>query len=147
VADGASADALSFLTTALEAWRDIGAPFDLARTRLLLAEGYRRAGDAGRAALEIGAAREAFVELGAPLEAERATKMLEAAAAGPASGLTQRELEVLRLVARGRTNKEIAEELFISLATVERHVANIYRKIGVRSRVEATAYALGRDLV
>jgi DNA-binding CsgD family transcriptional regulator len=147
VAKGASADGLSLLTTSLEAWRDIGAPFEVARARLLLAESYRRAGDTGRAALEIGAARETFLELRAPLEAKRATRMLEAAAAGPAPGLTQRELEVLRLVVRGRTNKEIAEQLFISLATVERHVANIYRKIGVRSRVEATAYALGRNLL
>jgi DNA-binding CsgD family transcriptional regulator len=62
------------------------------------------------------------------------------------NGLTPREIGVLRLVAAARTNKEIAGELFISVATVERHVANIYRKIGARSRVEATSYALREGL-
>jgi DNA-binding NarL/FixJ family response regulator len=61
-------------------------------------------------------------------------------------GLTERESEILTHLASGRTNKEIATDLFISVATVERHVANIYRKIGVRSRVEATAFALSGGL-
>jgi DNA-binding NarL/FixJ family response regulator len=61
-------------------------------------------------------------------------------------GLTEREAEILTHLASGRTNKEIATDLFISVATVERHVANIYRKIGVRSRVEATAFALSGGL-
>ena len=65
---------------------------------------------------------------------------------GAPDGLTGREVEVLRLVAAGRTNTEIAAELVVSVHTVERHVANIYLKIGVRGRAEATAYALGNGL-
>lgn len=61
-------------------------------------------------------------------------------------GLTGREAEILTHLASGRTNKEIATDLYVSVATVERHVANIYRKIGVRSRVEATAFALSEGL-
>jgi pimeloyl-ACP methyl ester carboxylesterase/DNA-binding CsgD family transcriptional regulator len=62
-------------------------------------------------------------------------------------GLTEREVEVLRHLASGKTNGEIAEELFVSVRTVERHVANIYAKIGTRGRANATAYALTRGLV
>jgi pimeloyl-ACP methyl ester carboxylesterase/DNA-binding CsgD family transcriptional regulator len=62
-------------------------------------------------------------------------------------GLTAREVEVLRLLAGGKTNGEIAEELFVSVRTVERHVANVYAKIGVRGRANATAYALTRNLI
>jgi DNA-binding NarL/FixJ family response regulator len=57
-------------------------------------------------------------------------------------GLTARECHVLQLVAKGHRNSEIAAELFLSEATVQRHVANIYAKLGVRNRAEATAYAL-----
>jgi DNA-binding NarL/FixJ family response regulator len=64
------------------------------------------------------------------------------AAPAPPAALTLREADVLRLLARGRTNKEIAQELTISVSTAERHVANIYRKIGARGRAEATAYAI-----
>jgi DNA-binding NarL/FixJ family response regulator len=63
------------------------------------------------------------------------------------SGLTVREAEVLRLVGAGYTNKEIASELILSVGTVERHLANLYAKIGARSRTEATAFAIRRGLV
>jgi DNA-binding CsgD family transcriptional regulator len=82
----------------------------------------------------------AFGELGMKGWEHRALRLRASVATW--SGLTAREIGVLRLVAAARTNKEIAGELFISVATVERHVANIYRKIGARSRVEATSYAL-----
>jgi DNA-binding NarL/FixJ family response regulator len=62
-------------------------------------------------------------------------------------GLTEREVEVLRHLASGKTNGEIAEELFVSVRTVERHVANIYAKIGTRGRANATAYALSLNLI
>ena len=61
--------------------------------------------------------------------------------------LTAREVEVLRRLADGKTNTEIAEELFVSVRTVERHVANIYAKVGARGRANATAYALTHGLV
>jgi DNA-binding NarL/FixJ family response regulator len=70
-----------------------------------------------------------------------------AARAPAGAALTTRETEVLSLLAGGRTGKEIAAELTISLSTVQRHIANIYTKIGARSRVDAAAYALGRGLV
>ena len=72
------------------------------------------------------------------------------AAAGttaPSEGLTKREVEVLRLVASGNTNNEIANGLVLSVRTVERHIGNIYAKIGARGRADATAYALTRNLV
>ena len=68
-----------------------------------------------------------------------------AKAARPA-GLTDREVEVLRLVAAGRTNKEIAAELYLSAKTVSRHLSNIFTKIGVTSRSAATAFAFEHDL-
>jgi DNA-binding NarL/FixJ family response regulator len=61
-------------------------------------------------------------------------------------GLTVREAEVLGLLAAGKTNKEIATELFLSVSTVQRHVANIYAKIGAHGRAEATAYALAKGI-
>ena len=60
--------------------------------------------------------------------------------------LTQREVEVLRLIALGRSNQDIAAELVLSLRTVERHITNIYGKISARGRAGATAYALSHDL-
>lgn len=138
-------DALFVLTSALELWREVGAPYELARTRCLLAQAYTAVGDASRAALELQAARDEFVRLGAVVDARKVTAMPDAQAA-PGSPLTPREIEVLRLVANGGTNKEIAAQLVVSVTTIERHVANIYRKIGVRSRVEAAMYARERGL-
>jgi DNA-binding CsgD family transcriptional regulator len=69
------------------------------------------------------------------------------AAAQPEHGLTSRELEVLRYVASGDANQEIAVSLGLSVHTVERHIANIYRKIDARGRADATAYALRHGLV
>jgi DNA-binding CsgD family transcriptional regulator len=71
----------------------------------------------------------------------------EASAAGPPAGLSRREAEVLRLVAGGKSNLEISEELILSLRTVERHITNVYAKLGVRNRAEATAYACSHGLI
>jgi DNA-binding NarL/FixJ family response regulator len=71
----------------------------------------------------------------------------ESQAATPPDGLTPREIEVLQLIAAGRSNRQMAEDLFLSIRTVERHVANIYRKIDVHNRAEATAYAIQHRLV
>ena len=62
-------------------------------------------------------------------------------------GLTHREVNVLRLIAAGKSNQDVAEELVLSIRTVERHITNIYRKIDARGRADATAYALGHGLV
>ncbi len=78
---------------------------------------------------------------------ERISKQPRRAAKSSLSGLTAREVEVLGLIATGRTNKEIAAELVVSVPTVERHITNIYAKIGARGRAEASAYALKYGLV
>jgi DNA-binding CsgD family transcriptional regulator len=87
-------------------------------------------------------ARELAAELGMTTWAGRAADLLDRAEAAPPAGLTGREVEILRLLADGRTNREIADVLVLSVHTVERHLANAYRKTGTRNRAEATAFAL-----
>jgi DNA-binding NarL/FixJ family response regulator len=99
----------------------------------------------GRAPVSIGAAQKAHdlaTELGMTRWAERAAVLLAQAERTLPAGLTGREAEILRLLAAGRTNREIAETLVLSVHTIERHLANSYRKIGARNRAEATAFAL-----
>jgi DNA-binding CsgD family transcriptional regulator len=91
---------------------------------------------------ELRDATELFRSLGMGDRIERAEALLSEAEAAPPAGLTSREVEVLRLLAEGRTNREIAETLVLSVHTIERHLANIYRKIGARNRSDATAFAL-----
>jgi DNA-binding NarL/FixJ family response regulator len=97
--------------------------------------------------MEIDAARWAFHELGAVPDVARMDALSAAAAPGDRGGLTARELEVLRLVAAGKTNRAIAEDLVLSEKTVARHVSNIFGKLGVSSRAAATAHAYEHDLV
>jgi DNA-binding NarL/FixJ family response regulator len=108
----------------------------------------RALGDAEAAALELGAARGIFEQLGAGRDVTRIDSLT---AAGPGSisahGLTEREMEVLRLVAAGKSNRQIAAELVISDHTVRRHLQNIFAKLGVSSRAAATAFAFRHDLV
>jgi DNA-binding NarL/FixJ family response regulator len=109
--------------------------------RELMGAACRALGDEDAAALELEAARRAFVELGAALDVARL------GGADETHGLTARELEVLRLVAAGQTNKAIAAELVLSERTVDRHVSNIFAKLGVSSRTAATAFAYEHQLV
>jgi DNA-binding NarL/FixJ family response regulator len=103
-------------------------------------------GDDDGAALELDAARRAFEQLGASPDVARLEGLTEGTP--PAThGLSARELEVLRLVASGKTNREIAAELVLSEHTVARHVQNILAKLGVSSRTAATAFAFGHDLL
>ena len=92
---------------------------------------------------EVEEGRTAQREAGAPASKQDGSGPTR----GYPHGLTAREVEVLRHLAGGRTNDEIAEELFVSVRTVERHVANIYAKIGARGRANATAYALTHNLI
>jgi DNA-binding NarL/FixJ family response regulator len=78
---------------------------------------------------------------------ERVEALVSTATRRPPGGPTTRELEVLALVAEGRTNREVAAELCISEQTVRRHLQNLFRKLGVSSRASATAYALKHDLI
>ena len=96
--------------------------------------------------MELDAARLVFERLGAAPDLARVEELTGSAASQTAAGLTPREVEVLRLVATGKTNRAIAAELFLSEKTVARHVSNIFTKLGVSSRAAATAYAYQHDL-
>jgi DNA-binding CsgD family transcriptional regulator len=124
---------------AFEIWDEVEAPFEAARARLLLGLACRALGD-DAACVEVEAARDTFQRLGAAPEVARAKELLRAPAKDGAV-LSGREVEVLRLVATGRTNRAIAEELGISGKTVDRHVSNIFGKLDVSSRAAATAWA------
>ena len=138
--------ALGSLRRALSAWQDIDAPYEAARTRVLLGMACRRLGDGDAAALELEAARAVFEELGAGPDLTRVDSLATSAPSTTAHGLSPRELEVLRHVAGGKTNKEIATELVLSDRTVERHVSNILAKLGVSTRAAATAFAYEHQL-
>ena len=146
LAEDAPTDALARLRRAATAWQAVDAPREGARTRVLIALACRQLGDDDTAALELDVARQVFRDLGATVDLDR----LESVAAGDAAdhhGLTGRELEVLRLVSGGATNKAIAGELVLSERTVERHLSNIFAKLGVSTRSAATAFAYEHDLV
>jgi DNA-binding NarL/FixJ family response regulator len=145
LADGDATAALASLRQAWTAWQEIQAPYEAARVRVLIGAAYGALGDRDAAAMELDAARWIFQELGAALDLAGAGPSPRATAACAAS-LSPRELEVLRLVATGRTNRAIAAELFISERTVERHVSNIFVKLDVSSRAAATAWAYQHNL-
>jgi DNA-binding CsgD family transcriptional regulator len=139
--------ALASLRRALEAWQELGAPYEEARSRELVGLACRALGDDDSAALELAAARAAYEELGAAHDLRRLSDADRDARTPATHGLSLRELEVLRLVAAGKTNKAIADELVLSARTVDRHVSNIFSKLHVSSRAAATAYAYEHDLV
>lgn len=139
LARGEPAEALPLLRDALATWVRARAPYEEARTRVLLAEALRALDDRESADREVDAARAIFQELGAVPDLSRL--------AGSTDLLSPRELEVLRLVATGATNRAIAEQLVLSERTVDRHVSNIFSKLGVSTRAAATAYAFERELI
>jgi DNA-binding CsgD family transcriptional regulator len=146
LAEGDQRAALVSLRHALEAWQELEAPYEAARVRLLVAQACRALGDDDSAELELIAARGVFAELGAVPDVARADS-LAGAPPSDAHRLSNRELEVLRLVAKGETNKAIAAGLVLSERTVDRHVSNIFAKLGVSTRAAATAYAYEHRLV
>jgi DNA-binding NarL/FixJ family response regulator len=146
VAAGETMVALERLRGARTLWLQLELPFEAAETRLLLAAAYRAAGDPGSADLEVQAARTVFERLGSAAGLRRADELLRPEP-GPPGGLTVRQLDVLRLVAAGRTNRQIAAELVISEHTVSRHVENIYARLGVSSRAAAATFAHEHQLV
>jgi DNA-binding CsgD family transcriptional regulator len=137
--------ALVELRRAFNEFNSLGVRYHAARTRLLIADACAALGDHDTAAIESGAAHavlEALTTSPADLNATNAPRT------SPSSdGLTQRELEILRLLARGDTNRQIAQELVISEKTVASHVSHIFTKLGVTSRSAATAYAYDHGLV
>jgi DNA-binding CsgD family transcriptional regulator len=148
LADGDARAAVIALRRAWQLWRELEVPYEAARSRLLLGLACRALGDEDTAALELDAARGTFERLGAAPDLARiATILARAPVTGTAHGLSPRELQVLRMVAAGKTNKAIAAALVLSDRTVDRHVSNIFTKLGVSSRAAATAYAYTHELV
>ncbi len=119
-------------------WSDIGSPYEASRARVLVARALRELGDEDSATAELAVARHGFAAVGAAPGVEQVDKLLGRARPG---GLTEREIEVLRLVAEGRSNPDIARALVLSHKTVERHLSNIFTKLDVPSRTAAAAYA------
>ena len=138
--------ALASLRRAGDVWQGLGAPYEAAHVRELVGLACRALGDEDTAALELEAARAAFSELGAMPDVAR-LESLTGAEQADAGGLTKREQEVLRHLATGETNKAIAADLVLSERTVDRHVSNIFAKLGVSSRAAATAYAYEHRLI
>ena len=138
---GDAAGALDSLRFAWREWLALEAPYEAARARELLARACEALGDRESARLEFEAARKVYLELGASPDAARLS-----GSSATEHGLTGRELEVLRLVAAGKTNKRIAADLGLSVRTVERHLSNIFTKLELSSRSAATAYAFEHGL-
>jgi DNA-binding NarL/FixJ family response regulator len=145
--EGDARAALQALRHAWTAWQDLEAPYEAARVRVLIGLACRQLGDQDSAEMELDAARWVFRQLEAAPDLARVEALTLKPAATAAGGLTARELQVLRLVAAGQTNRSIAAELFLSERTVERHVSNILTKLGVSSRAAATAHAYRHQLI
>jgi DNA-binding CsgD family transcriptional regulator/tetratricopeptide (TPR) repeat protein len=148
LAEGDARSALRKLRVAGSGWRGLDAPYETARVRVLTGLACGALGDSETSAMELDGARKVFAQLGAKPDIEH----LDALTRRPVSeatpgGLTRREVEVLRLVASGKTNRAIAKQLGLSEKTVARHVHNSLTKIGVPSRAAATAYAYEHDLI
>jgi DNA-binding NarL/FixJ family response regulator len=146
LASGNDLEALEALRSAAALWRGVDAPYEGARTSVLIGLACRRLGDTESAELELDAARKVFARLGADPDSRHVDELLHPAVDSPTGGLSAREVQVLRLVAAGKTNRKIAGELFISEKTVARHVSNIFTKLGLSSRAAATAYAYEHGL-
>ncbi|MFG1813689.1 LuxR C-terminal-related transcriptional regulator [Kribbella sp. NPDC049174] len=140
LAEGDAGSALRTLRVAAATWRTLNAPYETARVRVLIGLACDALGDPEMSALEIDGARKIFEQLGARPDVERIERPRD-------GGLTAREAEVLRLLAAGKTNREIARDLGLSEKTVARHVSNILTKTGVPSRAAATAYAYENRLI
>jgi DNA-binding CsgD family transcriptional regulator/tetratricopeptide (TPR) repeat protein len=145
LSDGDLATALPLLRNAARFWREIDAPHAVATVSVLIGLACRAVGDEEAAEVELTSARSTFARLGARPDVHRVDELLHPTRAeGP---LSAREIEVLKLVAAGKTNHAIATELFVSERTVHRHVSNIFDKLGVHSRTAAASYAIQHHLV
>jgi DNA-binding CsgD family transcriptional regulator len=141
---GDPSGALPYLRKAASLWRQLEAPYETARVRVQVGRAFAALGDDVSAASELATARRAFEALGARLDAERLD--LPGSKALLPGGLTAREVEVLRLVAAGQSNAQIAAQLVLSERTVARHLSNIFTKLDVGSRTAAAAFAFEHRL-
>ena len=146
LAAGDAREAVAPLRRAFELWDKVEAPHEAAHARMLLGLAFTSLGDSEAGSLELAAARAVFEQLGAAPDLARLEAADKRTSAKRHPELTPRELQVLRLIAAGKTNKAIAHQLSVSDRTVDRHVSNILTKLGVPSRAAATAYAYDHRL-
>jgi DNA-binding CsgD family transcriptional regulator len=146
LAAGSPAAALEQFRGALHGWRELQLPYEEATARLLIGTTQRMLGDEDGGRIEIDAARAGFDRLGAAADARHAATLLQRGRA-PQRVLTDREVQVLRLVAAGKHNRDIADALHLSEHTVARHMQNIMAKLGVSSRAAATSAAIQQGLL
>jgi ATP/maltotriose-dependent transcriptional regulator MalT len=139
--------ALVALREGLSIWQELGAPYEVARMRVSVGLTCRALGDEDTAVLELEAARDVFSRLRARPDVAWVDLQLKRTSASKPYGLTRREVEVLRLVAAGNSNREIATRLVISEHTVARHMQNVFGKLGVSSRSAASAFAAAHELL
>lgn len=147
LAEGDGAGAFARLRQAWRLWSELDAPYAGARTRMLMGMAARALGDEDTARMELDAALWTFRQLGATLDAANVEQLIAGTTSAAPRGLTVREVEVLRLIASGKTNRTIASDLFLSQKTVARHVSNIFTKLDVNSRSAATAFAFQHALI
>ena len=147
LAAGDAGSALVSLRQAFQVWQELEAPYEVAHTRVLVGQACRVLGDEDGFAFELDAARRLFEQLGAAPSVASVDSLARDDERDGTHGLSPRELEVLRLVATGKSNRDIAAALVISEHTVARHVQNIFTKLGVASRTAAGAFAFEHDLV
>ena len=140
-------DARESMRKSQKIWSTMNLPYESAQTREMKGYIYRKLGDSLNANIELSVAKWLYEQLGAEFDLHRINRMLHENTDIDHHGLTLREIQVLQRVAAGQTNKTIAGELFISERTVDRHVSNIFNKLCVSSRVEATTYAIRNKII
>jgi DNA-binding CsgD family transcriptional regulator len=146
LAEGRIRESLEALRAARRVWQELAAPYEVARVRVLIGHALQQLGDDEGAELELDAAHTVFSHLGATPDLEEVEGLSRTRRESP-GGLTNREVEVVALIAAGRSNRQIASALGISERTVARHVSNIFTRLDVSSRAAATAYALKHGLI
>jgi ATP/maltotriose-dependent transcriptional regulator MalT len=139
--------ALAELRRAWVLWCELDAPYEAARTRVLIASVCKKLDDCDAANLELEMAQEVFLRLGAAPDLARLKEFSTEERGSEDSPLTDREVQILKLVATGRTNRGIATKLGISEKTVARHISNIFNKLDISSRAAATAFAYQHQLM
>ena len=146
LAEDEAGGAVSALRSAWQTWQELDSPYEAARARVLLGLACAELGDDDTKTVELEAARDAFARLGAAPDVAR-VDALTGRGSPDTHGLSAREIEVLRLVARGKSNRDIASELVISERTVARHVQNIFAKLRLSSRAAASVFASEHGLL